>query len=231
MNWGQQVFSYCERGLDPAFWAEPFNAISNAAFLIAAAGALGAWLRQPGGMRGAVELGLIGIVAVIGVGSFLFHTFATRWAMLADVIPITLFMIVFLGYALRRFVGFGWIVCLAGLALFIGALFLAESWKCGERPCLNGSLGYLPALAVMALIGGWLGWRRHPAAGLLLAGAALFAVSLTFRTLDRSICPMTAFAGARSLGTHFVWHLCNAALLLLLLLAAIRHGRSAQAAS
>jgi hypothetical protein len=231
MDWGQQVFSYCERGLDPAFWAEPFNAISNVAFLVAAAIALGVFLQQPQGRRGSIELGLIGLVAVIGIGSFLFHTFATRWAMLADVIPITLFMIVFLGYALHRFVGLGWIGSLAGLALFIGALFLAESWKCGGRPCLNGSLGYLPALAVMGLIGGWLGWRRHPAAGLLLAGAALFAVSLTFRTLDRSICPMTVVAGARSLGTHFVWHLCNAALLLLLLLAAIRHGRGAPSAS
>jgi hypothetical protein len=231
MGWGQHVFSYCERGLDPSFWAEPFNAVSNAAFLVAAAMALGVWLQQPQVRRGGVELGLIALVAVIGVGSFLFHTIATRWAMLADVIPITLFMLVFLGYALARFVGLGWIGSLAGVALFIGALFFAEAWTCDGRPCLNGSLGYVPALAAMALIGGWLRWRGHPAAALLLTGAAVFAVSLTFRTLDRSVCPMTAVAGGRSLGTHFAWHLCNAALLFVLLMAAIRHGRKAPSAS
>ena len=27
-----KIFAYCERGLNPGFWAEPLNAISNAAF-------------------------------------------------------------------------------------------------------------------------------------------------------------------------------------------------------
>jgi hypothetical protein len=34
MDWGK-VYSYCERGGDPTFWAEPLNAISNGAFIIA----------------------------------------------------------------------------------------------------------------------------------------------------------------------------------------------------
>jgi hypothetical protein len=225
MDWGRQVFSYCERGLDPSFWAEPLNAISNAAFLVAAAVALVLWLQQPADRRGAFELGLIVTVGIIGVGSFLFHTFATRWAMLADVIPITVFMIVFLGYALSRFVGLGWLGSLAGLALFVGALFVAESWKCGSGACLNGSVGYLPALAVLALIGGWLRRRSHPVANLLLAGSALFALSLVFRTIDRAICPVTSLSGGRALGTHFLWHICNAGLLFLLMVAAVRHGR------
>ena len=31
MDWSK-VYSYCERGGDPGFWAEPLNAISNGAF-------------------------------------------------------------------------------------------------------------------------------------------------------------------------------------------------------
>ena len=40
MDWGK-VYSYCERGGDPTFWAEPLNAISNGAFIVA--GLFAAW--------------------------------------------------------------------------------------------------------------------------------------------------------------------------------------------
>ena len=224
-----KIFAYCERGMNPAFWAEPLNAISNAAFLLAALLALMSWQRHRHDLSGVprdsrMELALVVLVAVIGTGSFLFHTFATRWAMLADVIPISVFMVVYLGYALRRFVGLSWILTLAGLAAFFASIQFAESFDCGGRRCLNGSVGYLPALGALALIGAWLGMRGHPASRWVLGGAAIFAVSLTFRTLDRSICPQTALFGGRMLGTHFIWHMCNATLLYLLLVAAIRHG-------
>lgn len=45
---------------------------------------------------------------------------------------------------------------------------------------------------------------------------ALFAVSLTLRQLDGPLCQ------GWPLGTHFGWHLCNAAVLYLLLRLAIR---------
>lgn len=228
----QQLFMYCERGASPGFWAEPLNAISNAAFLIAAVLALMSWQRHRydlAGMprRSGAELALIALVAIIGTGSFLFHTFATRWAVIADVVPITLFMIAYLGYVLRRFLGLGWLVTLASIGIFMLALREADMLRCGGGLCLNGSVGYLPALAVLVGIGGWLGLKGHPAAGWILGAAAVFAVSLTFRTLDRAICPQTALFGGRVLGTHFIWHMLNATLLYVLLGAAIRHGRRA----
>ena len=224
-----KIFAYCERGLDPGFWAEPLNAISNAAFLIAALVALMDWQRWRHDLSGSprrsvTELALIALVAVIGTGSFLFHTYATRWAMLADVIPISLFMFAYLGYALRRFAGLGWLPTLTGLVAFFAISSFAESVDCGGRPCLNGSIGYLPAFGALALIGIWLGAKGHPAARHILAGAAIFAVSLAFRTLDRSVCPQTALFAGRVLGTHFIWHMLNATLLYLLLRAAMRHG-------
>lgn len=44
MSWVEQVFNYCERGADPSFWAEPVNAVSNGAFLVAAVLAIVAFL-------------------------------------------------------------------------------------------------------------------------------------------------------------------------------------------
>lgn len=224
MAWQQQIFAYCERGLDPGFWAEPLNAVSNAAFLIAAAIAFAAWQRERVHRPALVELALLVLVAVIGVGSFLFHTYATRWAVIADVLPITVFMIAYLAYALRRLVRLSWLGSGMMLALFVLSLWGAESVDCGARPCLNGSAGYLPALAALGLIGGWLVWSGHAAGRLIATGAAVFLVSLTLRTLDRDLCAATAFLGARRGGTHFLWHVCNATLLGLLLIAAVRHG-------
>jgi hypothetical protein len=46
--------------------------------------------------------------------------------------------------------------------------------------------------------------------------AAVFVISLAFRTVDRAVC------GTFPLGTHFIWHLLNAVVLFVLLRAAIR---------
>ena len=81
MDWTAAVDAYCER-VGPAFWAEPVNALTNAAFLVAAFWALRQWKRQP--LRDGATLVLILVVALVGIGSFLFHTLATRWAGLAD---------------------------------------------------------------------------------------------------------------------------------------------------
>ena len=101
MKWSEAVDLYCER-TDASFWSEPVNALSNAAFLVAAALALDLWRR--GDRKDWPALALIVIVAAVGVGSFVFHTVATRAAILADVIPIAVFIYGYLLLALRRFV-------------------------------------------------------------------------------------------------------------------------------
>src|SRR5262245_5031063 len=54
--------------------------------------------------------------------------------------------------------------------------------------CLNGSLVYLPALAAMAVVEGLLAERKHPATPLILWAALIFAVSVTFGSLDLAMC-------------------------------------------
>ena len=223
--WNKQLFSYCERALDGAFWAEPLNAISNAAFWIAAGLALALWLRTARADRLAIDLVLIALVFTIGLGSFLFHTFATRWAVLADVFPITIFMLVYLGCALRRFLGWNWILTLLGVVVFFVTLQQAEKIHCGAGPCLNGSIGYVPAFLVLMLIGGLLVAKAHPAGRSLLGAGLIFAVSLSLRTIDRTICAATDIGMLDGpVGTHFFWHILNAILLYILIRAAILHG-------
>lgn len=224
MTWNDQIFSYCERGANPAFWAEPINALTNAAFFIAAIAATVLWLRQPPSDRRVVDALLIGLVFVIGTGSFLFHTTATRWAALADSGPIAVFMIGYLAYGLRRLIGLSWAATFFWTVSFVLTLAAFGALRCNGTACLNGSVGYLPAFGALALVGGILWGRGHPAGATCLAGAVLFAISLTFRTLDYALCPWTLIAASRPTGTHFVWHILNAVLLYALLRAAILYG-------
>lgn len=233
MGWGEQIFRYCERGQDPSFWAEPLNAVSNAAFLLAAAFTARALLAKNDGGRHLAEWALTIIVFIIGIGSFLFHTFATRWASIADVAPIGLFMLAYFAYALRKFLRLNWIVVAAGLAAFIWALRVAGDIECrpgllsvtdaARGPCLNGTVGYAPALAAMLGIGLILAGPKHPAWRAVFTAGCVFLVSMLFRTLDLEICAATRFFG-EARGVHFLWHILNATTLYLLLHAAIHYG-------
>ena len=89
MDWHDPVMDYCERH-DHGFWSEPLNAFTNVAFLMAAAAALVIWRRQQKADHPA--LALILLTAMIGTGSFVFHTVATRGVVLLDVIPIVIFI-------------------------------------------------------------------------------------------------------------------------------------------
>lgn len=223
-NLHQQIFSYCERGLDAGFWAEPINAVTNAAFYLAAFMAFILWGRGAGGQRRIGDLGLIVLVFVIGTGSFLFHTLANRWSAIADTAPIGIFMLVYLGYVLKRFFGHGWLVTLLGMALFAGVIWQTMALRCAGGACLSASIAYLPALAALVGLGILLLLRRHPAGTLIMCGGIVFAASLTLRSMDPVLCESTDLAGYGRVGTHFMWHVLNASLLYLLLRAAVLYG-------
>lgn len=210
MDWTTPIDAYCER-TSAAFWAEPVNALTNLAFLLATLWAFRRWRARGGGDR--ATLALIGLVGVIGVGSFLFHTFANRWSALADVLPIALFIFGFFTLALRRLVGLSWPLTLLGLLAFVAFDQLAAP---RAEPILGSSDAYLPALLALYGIGLWLVLIGRRAAGRGLLGAgAVFTLSLLFRMADGAVCPYWP------LGTHFLWHGLNALTLALCLRVAI----------
>lgn len=208
MNWSQPVDLYCER-LDPSFWAEPLNALTNLAFLIAAAVALAQWRRA--GDKDWPVLVLIGVTFAIGIGSFIFHTVATRGASLFDTIPIAVFIYGYLLLALRRLLDLPTPVALGVLAAFavVGAL----EARLVPAGTLNGSHAYLPALAALVVVG--LLCQLPRPRRLLLLAAAVLALSIVCRSIDRTVC------AALPIGTHFLWHMLNGVVLYLALRAAL----------
>lgn len=194
---------YCER-LSSDFWAEPINAITNAAFLLAAFFAYVLARKQ-----GQFHLGtpiLVTLMVCIGVGSFLFHTFAVGWAKLADVLPIVIYQIAFLICYSRYVIGLNWIKTSGSLALFF-----ASSYGFAQFPYdwLNGSLSYGSALVFVAGFGIWHLFNKKREKFILLAAAGVFIVSLSFRSMDMAVCDALPF------GVHFLWHTLNGLVLYL----------------
>jgi hypothetical protein len=239
MALGEHVFLYCERGTSEALLAEPVNAASNGAFLLAALAGLTLLLLRPREERSADHYLLIGLVLLIGLGSLAFHLYATSVTELADVLPIGIFMLVYLGFALNRFLGVpvGWSALLViGFTALMAADMQVKCWDGGigvpgpeaqgVKPCLNGSLFYLPALGALIVVGLLLEEKRHRAAPYLLWAAAILAVSVTLRTLDMALCDRIVIEG-RKIGTHFAWHVLNGLALFLLLRASLEGGLNA----
>lgn len=202
MTWFDPVDNYCER-LDSSFWAEPLNALSNLAFIVAGLILLRQWRKTPG--REMIGLLLAVNVLVIGVGSFLFHTFANRWSALADVLPITVFIHGYLAVALRSFLGFRWWQAVAVTAVFFAASPLVGA---AIATVLGSSAFYVPALLAIFAVAA--ASRNRPVAASLRNAGIVFAISIVFRALDMPLCE------GLPKGTHPFWHLLNGIVLFLL---------------
>jgi hypothetical protein len=185
------------------------------------------------GGRDLVAIGLIALTGLIGVGSLLFHTLATRWTALADVLPIAMFTVIYMAFAMRRFASARASLIIAAIAALLGAIAMLDAIPCpadllprtvaAGRPCLNGSLFYLPAWIALTGMAIYLAVRGHAAAGYLAKASALLALSLVLRTIDIEVCASTQLLGSPR-GTHPLWHLLNGLVLYALLRAAIDSG-------
>lgn len=198
MDWMRQIDGYCER-LDASYWAEPLNAVTNAAFVIAA---LIMWRRA----GAPIERVLCGILAAIGIGSYLFHTHATVWAVTADVLPILMFSLLYIYAANRQFWGLTVWPALGLTAMFF-PFAAAVIPLVNMVPGLQAAAGYAPLPILIAIYAFLLRNRLPQVARGLAIGTGLLVLSLTFRSLDEPLC------ATLPAGTHFLWHCCNALML------------------
>lgn len=195
------VDGYCER-LGPQYWAEPVNALTNAAFVIAA---VLVWMlerRAPAPMTRVLCV----VLMLIGVGSYLFHTHALIWAMIADVTPIALFVLIYVFAINRDMLRLRPLQAYGLTALFFP--YYALTLPLFQMlPGLGSSAVYGPVPLLIVLYALVL-WHKKPllARGFIY-GAAILVLSLTFRTLDEPLCQIFP------LGTHFLWHILNGVML------------------
>ncbi len=194
-----QVDEYCER-TDFQLLSEPLNLFSNLLFWLAAAVAIWEIRRRVISHKGFLW-SLVGLVFMVGLGSGLFHSFATEWAKICDVGFIGIFVLWFLWGWSRQVMRNSWRLSLYFMGLFFavsGVLYLIFM----ALP-VNGSQGYFGVAVFMFALGfqqtiqlsrsrtlTWTGW--------------VFVLSLICRTWDEQLCATWPH------GTHFLWHSLNA---------------------
>jgi hypothetical protein len=193
---------YCER-LGPGLWAEPLNAATNLSFLIAAC-VVWRLAEQRPSLSPDVWL-LIGLIAAIGTGSGLFHTFAATWSMILDVVPILLFQLLYVWVYCRRIVEMRFGYSAGLLVIYMVFAHLGRQFP----HLLNGSIIYAPAVVALLVLGLYHCVTRKEKRFVMLSASGIFFISLISRTVDAGICPYF------QIGTHFLWHIFNSVVLYL----------------
>ena len=199
MNWFEAVDGYCER-IDASFWSEPLNAITNIFFLVAAV-----WVLRREGLNSTARI-LALILGMIGVASFLFHSFAQAWAGALDVLFILFFTLLYLFAASKDFMGAPRSIALIiTLGYFPFSIFV--DWLTLPLTFLGSTRIYMP-VPILIILFSLLLYKRLPIVSRGLAvGAFILIISMLARILDVPLCQKIP------LGTHFVWHVLNAVML------------------
>lgn len=205
----RQIDGYCER-VGPQYWAEPWNAVTNLAFILAA---VLMWRRSAGVP---MARALAAVLFVIGVGSYLFHTHAQVWAAIVDVAPILVFILLYIFAVNRDVWGLRpWVAGGVTLLFLPYAALTVPLWQ--GVPLFGVSAGYMPVPVLILIYAALLSLRYPATARGLALGAGILLVSLTFRGLDEMLCAQIPR------GTHFAWHILNAVMLGWMIEVYLRH--------
>ncbi len=188
---------YCER-TGPGLFAEPVNVFSNLAFFVAAYLLTRKLDWQAGQSR---LLWLLPVtLALTGLGSILFHLFASRATQLLDVLFILLFQLSGLWIYWRSVENRGrfsaWLILLA----FMLTVLIASRFN----DLAHGSAIYIPSLLMLLMLAAYVHVRGLQRPGLMVSALLVFLLALAFRTLDIFVCEWLMS------GTHFLWHLLSA---------------------
>ena len=199
MDLSKPIDIYCER-LDIGIWAEPINAVTNVAFILAS---IVMWLRCKNLVEGRI---LCFLLFLIGCGSFLFHTFAQTWAAILDVTAILIFILTYIFVANRRFLLWSKMVSLISVILFFPYQLLLVSILSNIQ-FFGSSVQYIPVAILIFIYSGLLRKSEPNLSRGLFIGASILCLSIISRTVDEPLCSIF------SVGTHFVWHILNAIML------------------
>lgn len=192
---------YCER-IDGSFWSEPFNFLSNIAFLIVALRLYFLAANSPIARKRQLRW-LAAIAFAVGIGSGLFHSIPNLLTQIADVAPICIFVAIsvlvyfkqlFDEHALDKKALYLVIASLILFPLVAKALGLSIYLANGEA-----YLGIAPGVMILAFFE-----KKSVRRNRLLLAAIGFVIAYSARSLDPILCE------SFPLGTHFIWHLMTA---------------------
>lgn len=176
---------------------QPINTLTNIAFLLAAILAFRA-IQKSENKELLISL-LPFSIALIGIGSALWHHQTNTFGDLVDTLSIGIFVVLIGVVILKR--------CTSSLLVQTGAvvLVLTTALSLEKLPYLNGSLVYVFLFSVLGIALSVLSSRGKAKLQPALTAISLLVIGLTARTLDVHLCTAVPY------GTHFVWHITTAA--------------------
>lgn len=194
---------YCER-IGPGLLAEPLNAFTNLAFLLAAYLASRDIKKHRISNKAWWLLPLL--MAATGLGSLLFHLFANPISQMLDLVALLLYQLVFLWFYSQLLNGLSGKGRIVFMLLFLLSVYTSSSFP----HLFNGSLLYAPTLLILLGMSVY-HFIKYPSSAVnTMLATGLFTMSLVARSVDLQVCD------AWSAGTHFLWHLGNAIVMLMM---------------
>ncbi len=197
------VDGYCER-IAPGLMNEPLNALTNLAFIFAA---FLVWYFIKGRNPPVIAIILTIVLALIGIGSGLLHTFATVWGAIADVFFIAVFVVIYIYGANKYFL---YLKSVYSVLLTVGVFLLLVPLGMAIEylfPFIGSSSTYASIASIIFIYGFWLLKSNKDLGIKLLIGAVILSISIGFRIIDLPYCE------SNPLGTHWLWHVLNALML------------------
>lgn len=189
---------YCERSGHELF-AEPLNAISNIAFILAGFGIYK--LLQKNKIYQAEYKGVILLIFLVGLGSFLWHTTRNQYTLFLDAIPAALSVALITYLLLSKLIG-NKLFALLAVALLLPSRFLISSFAPTDFISSLIRNGINAAVFLVIIVCAFKKYGNIAFEGLIVL--AIYLLAITMRTIDLEVCSTI------SVGTHFLWHIFNA---------------------
>jgi hypothetical protein len=184
---------YCER-VAAGLLAEPLNAITNLAFILAA---WAVWRMGKKAGHISTEMNVMLWLAVsVGIGSGLWHTVANSLTLVLDIVPIFFLIMWFVWVYSRSVIKLSHWRSTGMVGLFVGLTYAGLQFS----HILHGALVYTPTLIILIGLGIFHSRRMQTEQYTLFVAAGVYLAALVFRTIDNEVCSFLP------IGTHFLWH-------------------------
>jgi hypothetical protein len=199
---------YCESPIFSYFF-EPLNTITNLFFMIV--GYILIVQLKKGGKLDSKAVYLSSLMILIGIGSFAWHFYRSNITLLADSIPIAVFVISYLYFYLAHITKKNIYRFLLFLGFFIYTPILTILLNSYPLELFgNGGAGYIAAISYFLLLQFYNYINSVPVISKSLLVILVFLISIFARQIDMYVCEWLGF------GTHFIWHILNSLVLYLM---------------
>ncbi len=189
------------------------NQISNIAFIIGAIYTWYTWKQH--NSNDYFSLLLIILVALIGLGSFIFHTFPSDKTIWIDLIPIQIFGLSYFAYIGTKYFEASNLKIFLALVTFF---FARQYWIVYmPRGAIGGGITHIPTLLLLLSCSILLLSKYKKFSTMLLTAGTIYIIALITRAFDKQI------SLEFPIGAHWIWHILTALTASILIFATVQY--------